>query len=124
MTVNEESRQLEVAAEVEAAATTLAHSTRTVPSPSDSYRLVGELAATLDSLEQVCRQLSQWHNDAEDGQEYDGQDTDEFGKAAAFVGTKLTTAAEALGEAGRAVQSAHSANGAIRWQSHSAVKGG
>lgn len=117
MAINEEARQVAVASELEEVATKLAHSTRAIPAPADSYRLLGELTSTLDSLEQVCRQLAQWHNSAEDGAEYDGQDTDEFGNAAVFVGSELATATEALGKAGHAVRSAHSANGVIRWQS-------
>ena len=38
MAINEEQRQLEIAAEVEELARALAHSTRDVPHPRDSYR--------------------------------------------------------------------------------------
>lgn len=119
MAINEEDRQIKVANELVTAAATLAHSTRTVPSAPDSYRLLGELASTLDSLEQVCRQLAQWHNNAEDGHDYDGQDTDEFGTAATYAGSELVTAAESLAHAGYAAGKAHSANGTIRWRNHS-----
>lgn len=50
MTVNEEHRQVAIAAELEATARTLAHSTTTVPNPPDAYGLLGELSATLDHL--------------------------------------------------------------------------
>ena len=50
MAINEEQRQLEIAAEVEELARALAHSTRDLPHPRDSYRLLGELGATIDHL--------------------------------------------------------------------------
>lgn len=56
MAINEEQRQLEIAAEAEELARTLAHSTRDVPHPRDSYRLLGELGATIDHLAQVIDQ--------------------------------------------------------------------
>ncbi|MDR6794868.1 hypothetical protein J2W89_004050 [Pseudarthrobacter oxydans] len=61
MAINEETRQLEIAREVEALTRTLAHSTRTVPNPSESYNLLAELWLTVDHLQQVSQQLAQWH---------------------------------------------------------------
>jgi hypothetical protein len=43
MAINEETRQLEIAREVESLTRTLAHSTRTIPNPSESYNLLAEL---------------------------------------------------------------------------------
>src|SRR5690606_39287110 len=57
MVTNEEAGQVRIAGELEERARMLAHSTRSVPVPSDSYFLLGELRATVDDLEQVCRQL-------------------------------------------------------------------
>lgn len=70
MAINEETRQLDIAGELEATARTLAHSTRAVPKPSDSYRLLGELSATADHL----AQLATWHAATQDGTHYDGED--------------------------------------------------
>ena len=57
MAENEQHRQVEVARELSAQARILAHSTRDVPAPFDSYTLLAELVATADDLEQVCKQL-------------------------------------------------------------------
>lgn len=61
MAINEQARQLVVAGELEATARTLAHSTRAVPKPFESYRLLGDLSATADHLAQVLAQLTTWH---------------------------------------------------------------
>lgn len=66
MVTNEEAGQVRIAGELEERARMLAHSTRSVPVPSDSYFLLGELRATVDDLEQVCRQLGAWHAPARD----------------------------------------------------------
>ena len=65
--VNLEQRQRAVAVELAEVARTLAHSTRKVPVPSESYSMLGELTATLADLEQVCRQLAAWHERVIDG---------------------------------------------------------
>lgn len=56
MAINEEQRQLEIAAEVEELARTLAHSTRDVPNPRDSYRLLGRVGSSTPSWPGIkCR---------------------------------------------------------------------
>ena len=95
MAINEEQRQLEIAAEVEELARALAHSTRDVPHPRDSYRLLGELGATIDHLAQVIDQLGKWHSRTEDGTHYDGEDGDGTGR-----GPGLLPAGEAIAEHG------------------------
>jgi len=89
MAINEVNRQLEVAREAEELLRTLAHSTRDVPHPFESYALLGELTAAADHMEQVCRQLAAWHERVVDGTHYNGED--ERGDGA--TGT-VTTAAE------------------------------
>src|SRR3546814_8076620 len=74
MAVNEEHRQVEVARDLSSQARTLAHSTRDVPAPFDSYTLLGELVATVDDLQQVCQQLGLWHSRVVDGEHYAGED--------------------------------------------------
>lgn len=81
MVVNEEHRQVEVARELSSQARTLAHSTRDVPAPFDSYTLLGELVATVDDLEQVCQQLGAWHSLVVDGEHYAGEDNRRDGAA-------------------------------------------
>lgn len=116
MAINEEHRQVEVARDLSAQARTLAHSTRNVPAPSDSYTLLGELTATIDDLEQVCRQLGAWHTRAVDGKHYAGEDARGDGATGTVTAAaELTRAAAALTEASSAVRAAHSANGVVRW---------
>lgn len=70
MAINEETRQLQIAAELEDRARTMAHSTRRTPNPPDSSQLLGELRATIDTLEQICQQLGTWHENIVDGVDY------------------------------------------------------
>lgn len=114
MAINEESRQLELASELEATARTLAHSTRAVPKPFDSYRLLGELNATADHLVQVLAQLATWHAAAQDGTHYDGEDEGQVGgpqRAAA----ELTRAAREMKAAADDISLAHASNSFVRW---------
>lgn len=111
MAVNEDYRQTQVAGEVEESARTLAHSTREVPTPSDSYALLGELGATVDHLEQVCRQLSRWHATARSAGHLQGEHAPQAAEAAA----ELEAASAALSTASAALARAHVANGVVRW---------
>ncbi|GAA1681186.1 hypothetical protein GCM10010977_32280 [Citricoccus zhacaiensis] len=116
MAINEDHRQAEIAAELEQAARVLAHSTRTVPVPSDSYRLLGELNATTDHLSQVCQQLATWHDGVADGTHYEGEDDRGDGATGTVTAAEqLRQAASALADATQAIMAAHSANGVVRW---------
>ncbi|MEE6289279.1 hypothetical protein V2J52_16620 [Georgenia sp. MJ173] len=116
MAINEEGRQVAIAAEIEEAARTLAHSTRDVPVPADSYKLLGELRATVDSLEQVCRQLGAWHSGVVDGVHYAGEDDRGDGATGTVTAAaELEAAAAALDAASSALGRAHAANGVVRW---------
>lgn len=114
--MNEDSRQTEVADEVEAAARQLAHSTRSVPSPPDSYVLLGALGATTMSLAQVVQQLARWHDNAVEGVEHLGEDENGDGSGTATAAKELRQAAEALVVAADHIAAAHSANGVVRWK--------
>lgn len=115
MAVNEDHRQTQIAHEVEESAHTLAHSTRDVPTPSDSYALLGELGLTVDHLEQVCRQLSRWHAAAQDPQHFKGEDERGDGTGTTTAAAELEAASTALATASTALMRAHAANGAVRW---------
>lgn len=116
MSINEAYRQAEVAAEVEEAARTLAHSTRAVPNPADSYDMLGEMARTTDHLEQVAQQLARWHASAfEDGRIHPDSEVHAARANTHLAAEALTRAAEALGSAAAELRAAHSANGAVRW---------
>lgn len=115
MAINEERRQRAVAAELEAAARTLAHSTRAVPNPADSYELLGELGATADHLAQVLAQLASWHDAAQDGTTYNGEDGGRTGSPQAAA-AELHAAARAVTEASQHISRAHAHNAVVRWQ--------
>lgn len=116
MAINEEQRQVEVARDLEELARTLAHSTKDVPTPPDSYPLLGELRATADDLAQVCRQLAAWHNNVIDGTHYEGEDERGDGVTGTITAAaELEKAATALSAAAAALSAAHSANGVVRW---------
>ncbi len=116
MAENEQHRQVEVARDLSAQARTLAHSTRDVPAPFDSYTLLGELVATVDDLEQVCRQLGGWHSRVVDGTHYAGEDSrGDGGTGTVTASAELERAAAALSAAAEALRAAHSANGVVRW---------
>lgn len=114
MVVNEETRQVGIAAEVEELTRTLAHSTRAVPKPSESYPLLRELSATADHLAQVLAQLANWHAAVQDGTHYDGEDEGQVGgpqRAAA----ELTRAAREMKAAADDISLAHVSNSFVRW---------
>jgi len=116
MAVNEEQRQRAVAVELAEVARTLAHSTRDVPAPSESYSMLGELTATLADLEQVCLQLAAWHERVIDGVHYEGEDSRGDGATGTVTAAaELERAATALASAEAALRQAHSANGVVRW---------
>lgn len=115
MAVNDDYRQTQIAREVEQSARTLAHSTRDVPTPSDSYALLGELGATVDHLEQVCRQLSRWHAAAQEPEHFEGEDARGDGTGTATAAAELESASAALATASAALMRAHAANGVVRW---------
>lgn len=95
MAINEEQRQLDIARASEEHLRALAHSTRDVPSPSDSYQILGELGAITDHLVQVLEQLASWHHRVEDGTHYDAENGDHSGSPGS-AGIELSTAANAL----------------------------
>lgn len=114
MAINEQERQLEVARDAEELLRTLAHSTRDVPNPRDSYSMLGELGAIIDHVAQVCEQLASWHGRVEDGKHYEGEDGGSTGSARAAA-DELTTAASALRLTSNHVNRAHSLNAVVRW---------
>lgn len=114
MAINEQDRQLEIATEVEELSRTLAHSTRTVPQPFDSYGMLGELRATADHLAQVLEQLSRWHSKVQDGVHYEG-DGDPTERALSSVASELDEAARTVIVASEYIGRAHTSNSVVRW---------
>ena len=78
--------------------------TRDVPVPSDSYAMLGELRATIDSLEEACRRLGVWHTTVEDGVHYAWEDDRGDGATGTVTAAiELETAAGALNAASGAL---------------------
>ena len=116
MATNQEGRQIEIANELGEAVRTLAHSTRTIPKPSDSYELLGALVAAQEALAQVYAQVSLWHDKAVAGTHYNGVDGIHSDTTAPdHVAQLLAGAAASATRAANQVSEAHSVNGAIRW---------
>lgn len=113
--MNDEGRQVEIAAEVETAARHLAHSTRRIPNPADSYRLLGELNATVDHLAQIADQLAHWHEQTTEGAEHSGANEAGDGTGPSRAAKALRQAAMTLAAASTQLATAHSANGVVRW---------
>lgn len=117
MAINKEAHQVDIANQLVEAARTLAHSTRSIPNPSDSYQLLGALGAVQEALAQIYAQTAAWHRSAVDGTHYDGEDgrrkseTPATEEAAAL----LESAAASASRAANRVDAALSANGSIRW---------
>lgn len=116
MAINEETKQLSIAVELETLTRTLVHSTRTVSNPQDSYSLLGELRASVEHLAQVCEQFANWHKRTVDGTHYAGEDG-ERNDSAYRAGCDLMDTANALGVASAALERAHSKSAVVRWYS-------
>ena len=117
MPIADPDRQTEIADQLTDHARALATSTRQFPRRSDTYRLLGDLSATVSALEQVCSQLGAFHAGAQAGVDYDGEDADGNGQSAREAATSLAGAHEALTAAGAAIDRAHTANSHLRWTS-------
>lgn len=115
MSIAEPDRQTEIADQLADHARALAVSTREFPHRSDTYQLLGELAATVSALSQVCSQLGAFHAGAQDDVDHDGEDADGNGQSARDAATSLAEAHEALTVAGAAIDRAHTANSHLRW---------
>lgn len=117
MAINEEKQQVEIADQLAETVKSLAHSTRAIPRPSDSYALLADLAQAQEILAQVYARLADWHSRVLDGTHYNGEDgrstTGE--PAAEQVKGLLELAAHEADQAADQLRKAHSANGVIRW---------
>lgn len=117
MAINEESRQVEIADQLAEIAKSLAHSTRAVPKPIDSYALIGDLVQAQEALAAVYGQLADWHGRVVDGTHYNGEDERSTTGDTATLQTKgfLELAAHEADQAANQLRKAHSVNGVIRW---------
>lgn len=117
MAINEEFKQAQIAEDLAETARSLAHSTRNVPHPFDSWRMLGELAETQRGLAQVYDQLAAWHKRVVDGVHYAGEDDsgDRLNPAVLRVAFALEEAAHKARQVTDELEQARSANGVVRW---------
>ena len=98
------------------AARGLAHATRHIPVPEDTYRVLGSMHYALTSVQQSLRQLADWHERhspfaaTDDGNRTAGQEH------AAKASGWLTIAAASMDQVVQLVMAAQSENGRIAWQ--------
>jgi hypothetical protein len=120
MSDNEHGRQAEIADQLAEVARALAHATRAIPRPSDSYELLGALVDAQAALGQVYAQLEAWHGAAQDGRQYDGENERGIpGQPAAGAGGSAAVSLRAATAHAMAtanlVLKAYNANGVVRW---------
>lgn len=117
MTINEEAQQVAIADQLAETVKSLAHSTRAVPKPIDSYALIADLVQAQEILAQIYAQLSDRHGRVVDGTHYKGEDGRSTGgePAAKQVGGLLELAVHEADQAADQLRKAHSVNGMTRW---------
>lgn len=104
------------AAEAAEALRGLAHASRTVTDPSDTYRVLGSLSGALASLGQSLDQLAGWHERNAGHAASDDGDRDAGRRDATEAGAWLREAADWIQHAARSLNEAHNHNGRIAWQ--------
>ena len=98
------------------AARGLAHATRHIPVPEDTYRVLGSMHYALTSVQQSLRQLADWHERYSPLAATDDGDLAAGQEQAAKASGWLTIAAASLDQVVRLVMAAQSENGRIAWQ--------
>jgi hypothetical protein len=110
-----ESREaFHAAARLAQAAQDLARATRSLDAPSDSYSILGNLADTQRSIEQVLKQLAEWHRSTAAGRHFsEGHDESTLGIMTAVAELDLATQqADGLQET---LSRASGGNSVVRW---------
>lgn len=95
----------------------LAHASRTISDPSDTYRVLGSLSGALMSLQQSLDQLADWHERNADHAATDDGDRATGRRDATAASDYLHHAAERVEHAHRSLNEAFNYNGRIAWQS-------
>jgi hypothetical protein len=97
-----------------AAARQLAHETRDLVVPSDSYVILGNLVEAQRSIEQVLRQLAEWHRSAAAERPYiAGNDESTIGIMTAV--TELDLGAQQAEGLRETLSRATGGNSVVRW---------
>ena len=94
----------------------LAHASRNITNPSDSYRVLGSLSTALASLQQSLDQLADWHDRNAERAATDEGDHRAGRHEAVSAGVCLRDAADRVRQAHRSLNEAFSHNGRIAWQ--------
>jgi hypothetical protein len=113
----EKSSQVRIAETVQAAARDVAQSAVEISRPSDSYILLGILAAAQDELTQAYDLLATWHGQVVQGVHHSGEGAGGDPENPGWVGAEraLREAAGTSATTADALRRAHSANGVARW---------
>ena len=93
----------------------LAHASRHLPQPGDSYPVLGDLLAGVGSLKQVVRQLADLHTTHVDRVRTDDGDTAAGRAAAKAAATALRDAAATLRQVQQHLDAASAASSRIVW---------
>ncbi len=98
------------------AARGLAHATRRIAAPEDTYRVLGSVHYALTSVQQSLRQLANWHERHSPFAATDDGDRTAGQEQAAKTSGWLTIAAASMDQVVQLVMAAQSENGRIAWQ--------
>jgi hypothetical protein len=118
MTDERKSNQVRAAERVEEVARELAASTRDIPKPSDSTALLESLKRSQETLDQVYRQLAEWHGAALEGVHHGGEKkegADPLNRAWIRAELALQEAAQYGTDAAEALARARGANTVAQW---------
>jgi hypothetical protein len=94
----------------------VAHATRNITNPSDTYRVLGSLSTAMASLQQSFDQLADWHDRNADLAATDDGDQRAGRYEATMAAVDLRDAADSVQQAHRSLNTAFSHNGRIAWQ--------
>lgn len=99
---------------MEEAARQLAHSIRDLDSPSDSNPILGSLLETQRSIEQILRQLAEWHRSTAAGTHFsERHDESTLGIMAAV--TELDLASQQADGLQQTIARAYGGNSVVSW---------
>ncbi len=118
MTDEQKSNQVKTAELVEEAVQALVRSTSDLPRPSDSTALLESLKRSQETLDQVYRQLADWHGAALEGVHHGGEKkegTDPLNRSWIRAQLALLEAAQYGADAADAVGRARDANTVAQW---------
>ena len=93
----------------------LAHASRVITDPADSYRVLGSLSTALASLQQSLDQLAEWHDRNAERAATDDGDQRAGRYEAVSAGVHLGDAADSIQQAHRSLNTAFSPKPSVGW---------